>query len=481
VDLAAVLGGLLLGAWIFWYKMKAYRQLCYTSDLFVSVQLATTWLDGRFLEDNAFGNSLSIHSYLFTPVLGILAGPFGAPGLLLALALAVGFACVLSARILRVLGVPGVPAAALGFVIVASPYSVGTFHNPIYGFHVELLAPTMALWLLYQLLQRHWTGSLAAAITLLSVKEEMPLLCGAVAGIVLIEDLLGGKERWRERLNRPALVVMLLSAVAFPLLLGLIAAQPPSGELGGLALARPPGAEQQPGTLLGLIQLLWHQKVEWLGSDTVGDWMRMGYTTTFGLALLRFHHAPLGLPLTLVAWLTQSDLLWPPRWAASLAFLWSVTLLALGSLWYVVSVAVRAGGWKRLAACAVCCTVALGSVWSQRQSPLFERAYEVYTLAPSSPYERRELAQADALFANYQKLAGRAEPAVASPWLFRYVDVQNLYWIDRLGGRPRPHWILGDATFSFGRYDLPPASYELLGRDGQFVLYRMRGTGDRAP
>ena len=73
--------------WVFAAKLKAFLDLCFTSDLFIQTQLARSWLEGRFLDDNCYGHHLAIHTYFFLPLLGLLAKPLGAPGLLLALAL----------------------------------------------------------------------------------------------------------------------------------------------------------------------------------------------------------------------------------------------------------------------------------------------------------------------------------------------------------------------------------------------------------
>jgi len=77
--------------WVFVLKLETFYDLGYTSDLFVNVQLARGWLEGRgLLQDNCFGNVLAIHTYLLLLPLGLIAKPFGAPGLLFVLAAAVG-------------------------------------------------------------------------------------------------------------------------------------------------------------------------------------------------------------------------------------------------------------------------------------------------------------------------------------------------------------------------------------------------------
>ena len=94
--------------WVFALKLKTFYDLGYTSDLFVHVQLARSWLEGRgLLQDNCYGNYLAIHTYFLVLPLGFIAKPFGAPGLLFVLAASVGAAYFWATRILRLLGVEG--------------------------------------------------------------------------------------------------------------------------------------------------------------------------------------------------------------------------------------------------------------------------------------------------------------------------------------------------------------------------------------
>ena len=207
-----------LGAWLFAYKLDCYLSLTYTSDLFQFAQLGTTWLDGRFLMDNCYGNHLSSHTYFFVPLLALLVVPFGVPGLLLALALALGAGFVAIVRILRLFAVPLAVAIPVALMVSAMPLSVHVYQDVIYGFHVDLLLPAMALWLGYFLLRRNWPGAILMALVLVSVKEEASLLVAAVGAAVFLEDIIRGSKksvgpdslRWPS-LNRPAVVAVLLA------------------------------------------------------------------------------------------------------------------------------------------------------------------------------------------------------------------------------------------------------------------------------
>src|SRR5262249_29471368 len=122
-DLVALWLAVFAVIWVFLFKLWTFYALGYTSDLFVHVQLARSWLEGRgLLHDNCFGNQLAIHTYFFLIPLGILAKPFGAPGLLFVLAASVGAAYFWATRILRLLGVDGRLALIAAGVVLISPF-----------------------------------------------------------------------------------------------------------------------------------------------------------------------------------------------------------------------------------------------------------------------------------------------------------------------------------------------------------------------
>src|SRR2546429_2500461 len=108
--------------WVFVFKLKTFYALGYTSDLFVYVQLARSWLEGRgLLHDNCFGNHLAIHTYFLLLPLGLIAKPFGAPGLLFVLAASVVATYFWATRILRLLGVDGRVAILSAGLVLISP------------------------------------------------------------------------------------------------------------------------------------------------------------------------------------------------------------------------------------------------------------------------------------------------------------------------------------------------------------------------
>jgi hypothetical protein len=54
--------------------------------------------------------------------------------------------------------------------------------------------------------------------------------------------------------------------------------------------------------------------------------------------------------------------------------------------------------------------------------------------------------------------------------LFRYAHDRNLYWLDRLYGRPAPIWILSDGSSNFGYDDLRIKGGMLVDRRGRVML-----------
>ena len=63
-DFVALAIALFIFIWVFVLKLKTFYDFSYSCDLFVSVQLARSWLEGRgLLQDNCFGNDLTMHTY----------------------------------------------------------------------------------------------------------------------------------------------------------------------------------------------------------------------------------------------------------------------------------------------------------------------------------------------------------------------------------------------------------------------------------
>ena len=129
-DFVALVLALLTTGWVFALKLKTFYDLGYSGDLFDSVQIARSWLEGKGVrQDNCFGNVLAIHTYFMFLPLGFIAKPFGAPGLLFVLAASMGVTYFWAARILRLLGVAESAALVAAAVMLASPLSVAFYQE----------------------------------------------------------------------------------------------------------------------------------------------------------------------------------------------------------------------------------------------------------------------------------------------------------------------------------------------------------------
>lgn len=466
-------------AWLFTFHLRRFLGLGTASDLYANVQLATSWLEGRFLHDNYFGNYLGVHTYFLSPGLAIFAAPFGAPGLLFAESLAAGLGLVAMVKILRLLGVGFRGALAGAIFATVMPLSLQVYQVDDCGFQLEVLQPALALWLGYFLLRRHRAGALLCGGALLAAKEDVGLLVMAVAVLVLAEDFLrrlaGGG--WREAvrtLNRPALTLIALSLVAMPVLLAIVKSQPVEAYSNHGSFARVHSVDGE--AVSGLDSLVHYFATNlgvWLQSVPVSKWLACALAGTAGLVLLRPHLLVLGLATTLTAWLVQGDLLWSPRLAPALALIQLGGCLALASACRQMRKDPRrAFAWGAALALAV----AAGLYGQHRLAPTTS---ECYRLAPALEVSAADRRKADELFAIYRRTGRRDEPVVASAFLFRYVHDRDFYWISRL--RTVPVWILWDqAETPLAQLELylktdahrVLADYELVGQAGRFLLYR---------
>src|SRR5436309_5051232 len=181
-DFVALALAVVTTLWVFALKLKTFYDLGYSGDLFISVQAARSWLEGKvILQDNCFGNILAIHTYFMLVPLGLIAKPFGAPGLLFVLAASVGATYFLAVRVLRLLGVAGHIALIAAGAMLVCPLSIFFYQEAGWGFQVELLAPALCLALFYFLLQQRMLLSIATVLAVISVKEDAPIAAAMVA------------------------------------------------------------------------------------------------------------------------------------------------------------------------------------------------------------------------------------------------------------------------------------------------------------
>ena len=219
----------------------------------------------------------------------------------------------------------------------------------------------------------------------------------------------------------------------------------------------------------------------WLESDVVRQWLWVMLVGSFGTILLRPWFFVVGVPTTVVAWMkNRNDLLWTPRFFPTEALLWCITLVGVA---LVVRIIPYGSKWTRAAMVAVAIAIAAFSAFAQLV--LVPPARSAYLLRSGSFYSRQDRQEADAVFAYYLRKGKPEEPVIASTFLFRYAHDRNLFWLDRLNGRPAPIWILGDSADPYVRFRISantihPASgikmedYTVIDRRGRFVLLRRK-------
>jgi hypothetical protein len=481
-DVFSLASALLVFSWLFAYQIKCFLGLGTTSDLYIFEQLSKTWLQGRFFVDNCYGSVLAIHTYFLVPILALFTVPLGAIGLLLASSLAAAMGMLAMKKIAELLLVPAPIALIWALIATAMPLSIQVYQDRIYGFHLEILEPAMALWLTYFLLRRNACGTTVLALMLFSTKEDVPLLVAAVCASVFCEDFLRGlrplqstPSGLRSRgVNYLALAGFVAAAVILPTLLYF------------LKLHYVPGSSQanfrrmklsEDGNVSGYGSLLYYvisNLGDWLYANGTLEWLALCLAGTFWLIYLRPHFLAFGVVTTLTAWIMQDGSgLWAPRLAPGVGIFQISGSIALGSAYYWYG---RAASWSRsrifLPLIALSGALFLLSEGFKYQIQTLPLVREVYTLNPELKIGAGDRAKADALFAIYRKLGKASEPAIASPLLFRYAHDRNLFWFDRLEGRPRPVWILWD----YGEPDPVPklALYDCLGKNGRFALYHLR-------
>lgn len=338
---------------------------------------------------------------------------------------------------------------------------------------------------------RRWRGSLALTAVLILFKEDAPLLVIVVAAMILAEDVirLFGRDPPR-RWNWPATVMLVLAAGSVPLLLYFMKTQQVAGVPTNFARLRVAGSIgiNNAGALFsyGINNLS-----PWLKSTTVAGWLALAVPATFGLILVRPHLLVAGVLTTLVAWLVQEDLLWAPRVVQALAFFQLAGGLALASAWQLLRDG-RTGTWRaRVVAGGVILLLGWGVGWGLwRQVKAVPKTTEVYRLNPILPVSAAEREQADRLFARYRREGKKTDPVIAGRHLLRYAHDRNLFWVDRLAGKPKPVWILWDRQQSPLSWlwaalktdaGIEPSEYRLVERSGRFLLLKRQAETGPAP
>ena len=483
-DAVALVIAVITVIWVFALKLKTFYDLGYSGDLFTSVQAARSWLQGEgLLKDNCYGNVLAIHTYFLLLPLGLVAKPFGAPGLLFMLAVSAGAAYFWAARILRVLSVAGPTALIAAAAILVSPFSVAFYQDAGHGFHVETLAPALCLMLFYFLLRQRPVPSMVTGLAVISAKEDAAIAAAIVAIIAGVETWisLAGKPL-RCRYNQSAALILLLSILAIPLLLAVSWSQSPTEyarhSVDRLGIVLPGSLSSERAFFAFVASNVTH----WLGSNVVSQWLWIVVVGSLGTIWLRPYYLVIGVLTTLVPWLMgRNDLLWTARFFSTEALLWCVTLVGFASITRAMTFNTR---WWRAAVIAAAIVIAAMS--ESAQLALVSQTYWSYLLRRlATSYSTQERHQADTVFARYRREGKPDEPVIASTWLFRYAHDRNLFWLTRLHGRPAPIWILGDSAdhfvpFRISADKINPDSgirmedYNVVDHRGRFVLLRKK-------
>jgi len=483
-DSVALILAVFTTLWVFALKLKTFYDLGYSGDLFVSVQAARSWLEGRgLLQDNCFGNVLAIHGYFLLLPLGFIAKPFGAPGLLFVLATSVGAAYFWATRILRLLGVNGRVALIAAEVLLISPLSVAFYQEAGHGFHVETLVPALSLILFYFLLRQRMIASIVTALAIFSVKEDAPIAAAMVAIVAGVETWISLPDKSaRYRFNWPAVITLILSVSAIPVLLAISWSQSPTTyarhSLDRLGLVAP-GTLSNPGALFVFVG---SNVAHWLGSSVVRQWVWIMTVGTFGTILLRPYYLVVAVPTTVVTWLVnRNDLMWAPRFFSTEGLLWCITLVGFASIARTISHCSK--GTRTAVLTTAIGITALSASAQLALVPWFARG--AYLLRSTSLYSSSERQAADAVFARYRREGKPEEPVIASTMLFRYAHDRNLFWLNRLHGRPAPIWILGDSADNYVPFRISADTinansgirmedYTVIDRRGRFVLLRKK-------
>lgn len=158
-----------------------------------------------------------------------------------------------------------------------------------------------------------------------------------------------------------------------------------------------------------------------------------------------------------------------------------MTLIGFASIAHAVTFDRR---WVR--AVALAAAIAIAAISASAQLALVPKVRSAYLLCSDTPYSVLERQQAGDVFARYRRDGRSEEPVIASTMLFRYAHDRNLFWLDRLRGRPAPIWILGDSADDYIPFRISADSinansgvrmedYRVIDHRGRFVLLKKKG------
>lgn len=198
-----------IGLLLLSYKLIRFHLLAYTmDDLFISLEGASSWIDGRpLLYTNRSGVLSGYHNYFFLPTLGYLFYHYGAYGAFLLQSVLAVLVFYLAQK---TLALSKKEIVLFTIMLLFNPFMLWMFDHPSVGWSVELLIFPFAIFFAYWLTKPSHVIQIVSGLLLISIKEDaIPLLCLIHLSWFLLKSLNAGSSGWK-LLSRPVLYLILL-------------------------------------------------------------------------------------------------------------------------------------------------------------------------------------------------------------------------------------------------------------------------------
>lgn len=202
------------GVWLF-LKIISFDQSAYGLDLFSNLQMTYTWLQGfEPLYEGRYGHHSLLHNFYFNMLLAPFTLVFGAYGLFIAHVLITLTACLLTLRMVWIYH-PHLKwyAGWWLYVFFVSIYGYWLFENNWYGFHIELLYPSLSLLFAISLLIGKRWHQILSGLLLVLIKEDGAVLACAIHLFYVFIQFSLQKQSLKKALSRASLVAIGWAAV----------------------------------------------------------------------------------------------------------------------------------------------------------------------------------------------------------------------------------------------------------------------------
>jgi hypothetical protein len=197
-------------------KTLLFRDLEYVGpDLYSFLDMTWSWhFEGRLLYENAQGSQAAIHNFYLLPAFFPLTIWLGAYGLFL------GLLILEMAAVLRVVTTRALELSSRIVVLggLLSPIAFFAFDDKAWGFHPELCYPPLAALFAIDLIERGSGRAILIAATMVLVKEDGAVLCGALLVAYFaarLWDLRSGPREERRKLTKAAALSLFVVALVF--------------------------------------------------------------------------------------------------------------------------------------------------------------------------------------------------------------------------------------------------------------------------